>query len=116
MWKVTMLQSCEIAILISRFNDTVLRMHSCDNGSIVGWPWNLMKLSDSDNKIYTSRLKVTVTSSSDVIGRNISCYYDNGTIQNPAAGSLKLIKAGKHSYYNSMIILMIKINILFIIK
>ena len=58
--------------------------HSCNSGTIVGWNINT----------YTSRLNVTISSDNNIIGKTITCDYDNGTMLNP--GSIKLIKTGTH--------------------
>ena len=71
----------EIVILYNRF---VSRY--CNNGTIVGWNLGI----GSDNRTYTSRLNITV--SPGIIGKNITCEYDNGTQSILAAGSIKMIK------------------------
>ena len=76
----------EITLLISRVD-----VHSCNNGTIVGW--NVVKPNNSNINTYTSRLNVTI-SSDNIIGKTITCDYDNGTMLNP--GSIKLIKTGTH--------------------
>jgi hypothetical protein len=77
----------EVVILISRFTSI---SHSCNNETIVGW--NVVKPNDSSIDTYTSRLNVTI--SSDMMGKNITCYYDNGTMENP--GSIKIFKTSTH--------------------
>ena len=85
----------EIVLRRSQFNGNV--SGSCNNGTIVGW--NVVKSSDSDNKTHASRLNVTVTS--DMAGKNITCSYDNSTMQNP--GSMKLIKTGTQPAMNIIV-------------
>ena len=53
---------------------------TCNNGSIVG------RIVRVENGVYISQLSVTLTS--DIVGRSIACSYDNGTIHE--IGSLNL--------------------------
>ena len=91
-WQGTAFQRCEITLLGNRFNESV--SHFCNNGTIVGW--NVVKSSDSDDETYTSRLNITVTS--DMTGKDITCSFDDGIMQNP--GSMKLIKTGMQPAMN----------------
>ena len=75
----------EITVLTSRVDAS---SKTCNNGTIVGW--NVVEPNSSN---YSSRLNVTI-SSDNIIGKTITCDYDNGTMQNP--GSIKLIKTGTH--------------------
>ena len=67
--------SNEIALLHSRFNTSASGI--CNDGSVHG---HSLATNDSE-QCYTSRLYVTV--SPDMIGKSITCTYDNGTTAEP---------------------------------
>ena len=64
----------DIILLHSLFNTTNGTSKSCENKTAVG-----QSLSAEDSNCYTSQLNITVTS--DVYGRSINCYHDNGTTE-----------------------------------
>ena len=74
--------SDEIALLHSRFNMSTSGI--CNSGRVRGHSLatNDSRLATNDSKqCYTSRLYVMV--SPDMIGKSITCAYDNGTIAEP---------------------------------
>ena len=81
-----------VAFDCSTFNNEIviisslLTNGSCNNGAIVG------RLVRVENDSYTSQLTVTV--SSDMIGRNISCFHEIGAYVNLIGTSLVLTTTG----------------------
>ena len=69
--------SNEIALIHNRFSNTSAATNgTCNNGRVHGYS---LPINDSES-CYTSQLRVMV--SPDMIGKNIICAYDNGTIAN----------------------------------
>ena len=76
----------EIVLLHNQYVPGVSRM--CSNGSIQAQSLRV----NPENTTYTSQLNITV--SSDMIGQNITCQYEDGTSQVTTIEVLKLTQTG----------------------
>ena len=79
----------EITLLHNRYHNQsegALNSVACNNGSIIGRRLSV----DPENITYTSQLTVTVNS--NMIGKTISCEYDDGTMIITNASSIRLIR------------------------
>lgn len=80
-----------IALLHNRFDlhaGVLNSTKSCNGGSVVGQAIRVLS-TNTKNVKYTSQLTVNV--SSEMIGQNISCGYDNGVNVSFNVGSISLI-------------------------
>ena len=75
-WQGTAFSGCnndEIALIHNRFGGVSGASGVCNSGAITGWSVRV-----ENNSSYISQLEVTVTA--EMIGKNIVCNRDNGTI------------------------------------